>query len=375
MRLAVNASIVDHVLSGLGVYAVNVCRELAKLHEDVIVYTSCPESGEVEAAKIRKISRGGQPSRGQKGHWQRMGWLQTFLPLRLRADGASLVFSPLPEGMLLPSVPQVIVVHDVLPLRFPEEYPRQQYYFRYFVPRILRKARAIVADSEHTKRDILSFYGIEADKIHVVPAGYDNRRYRMGIDVEGVKRKYDLTSYFLYVGNLLPHKNIQRLLQAFARLAPACPHKLVIAGTKDPRYFPALEAEVGVLGLQSRVLFLDYVMSDDLPSLYAGATAFVFPSLYEGFGLPPLEAMACGTPVIASNVSSLPEVVGDAALLVGPHDVDGLSKAMLRVMTEEGLSEEMRRKGLERAKEFSWEATARSLLGICKEVHCGGQVD
>ncbi len=374
MRLAINASIVDHVLSGLGVYAVNVCRELSKLHEDIIVYTSCSEVSEVDAAKVRKISKGGQPSRGQKGHCYRIGWAQTSFPRRLRTDGASLVLSPLPEGMLLPSVPQVIVVHDILPLHFPEEYPRQQYYFRYFVPRILRKARAIVADSEHTKRDIISFYGIEADKIYVVPAGYDSSRYRLGIDVEGIKKKYDLTSYIFYVGNLLPHKNIRRLLHAFACIASDCLHKLVIAGSKDPRYFPALEAEVAALGIQSKVLFLDYVMADDLPSLYAGATAFVFPSLYEGFGLPPLEAMACGTPAIVSNVSSLPEVVGEAALLVDPYDVDDLPKAMRRVMTEEGLSEELRRKGLDRAKAFSWEATAKSILKICEDVHSGGRL-
>lgn len=374
MRIVVNASIVDHVLSGLGVYSVNLIRELNKLHDDLVVYTSCPESCEVETAKVRKINGRVQPSRGQEGHFRRIIWTQTSLPLRLLSDRASLVLSPLPEGMLFPCVPQVVVVHDVLPLHFPKEYPRQQYYFRYCVPILLRTSRAIVADSENTKRDIITCYGVEADRVRVIPAGYEKKRYRMGIDVEGVKEKYGLTSYLLYVGNLLPHKNLRRLLHAFARIAWRLPHQLVIAGKKDHRYYPALEAEVQALGLQNRALFLDYVLSDELPCLYAGADVFVFPSLYEGFGLPPLEAMACGTPVIVSNVSSLPEVVGDAALMVDPYDIEGMAKAMHRVLSDDGLSKEMRRKGLERAKLFSWEKTARNILKVLDEVHTQGRL-
>lgn len=375
MRIVVNASNVDHVMSGLGVYSVNLIRELNKLHDDLVVYTSCPQVCEVVSAQVRKISGKVQPSRGQEGHFRRIIWTQTSLPLRLLTDRASLFLSPLPEGMLFPCVPQVIVVHDVLPLHFPKEYPRQQYYFRYCVPILLRKSQAIVADSENTKRDIITCYGIEADRVRVIFAGYDKKRYRMGIDVEGVKQKYGLTSYLLYVGNLLPHKNLRRLFHAFARIAWRLPHTLVIAGNKDPRYYPALEAEVQALGLQHKVLFLDYVLTDEIPNLYAGAEVLVFPSLYEGFGLPPLEAMACGTPVIVSNVSSLPEVVRDAALLVDPYDVEGMAQGMLRVLSENGLLEVMRRKGLERAKSFSWEETAQSMLKVCEEVYSRGRLN
>jgi glycosyltransferase involved in cell wall biosynthesis len=280
----------------------------------------------------------------------------------------------MPEGMLLPSIPQIIVVHDLIPLRFPENHLRPQHYFRSFVPLLLRKSRAILTVSENTKRDIITCYGIEADKVLVVPPGYDKDRYRMGIDIMGVKGKYGLTSYLLYLGNLRPHKNLLRLLQAFARIVRTIPHMLVITGRKDPRFYPALEAEVQVLGLQDRVRFLDYVPADELPSLYVGADIFVFPSLYEGFGLPPLEAMACGTPVMVANVSSLPEVVGDAALMVDPYDVEGMAKAMYKVLSDVRLSEEMRRKGLERAKSFSWGRTAQSILNVCKEVHRRGRL-
>lgn len=369
MRIVVNASIVDHVISGLGVYSVNLLRELHTLHNDLVVYTSCPESCEVDPEKVRKISRSVQPSGGQEGHFRRIIWTQFVLPLRLLADKASLLLSPLPEGMLFPCVPQVVIIHDVLPLHFPEEYPRQQYYFRYWVPRLLRKSRVIVADSEHTKGDLMRCYGIDTDRICVIPAGYDKTQYRPGIEMEAVKRKYALTSYLLYVGNLLPHKNLRRLLQAFGRIAGRMAFQLVIAGKKDPRYYPALEAEVEALDLRHRVLFLDYVLTEELPILYAGAEFLIFPSLYEGFGLPPLEAMACGTPVIVSNVSSLPEVVGDAALLFNPYDVEEMARAMTRVLSEKGLSDSMRSKGLERAKQFSWESTAKNLLHVLDEVH------
>src|SRR5690606_2178647 len=212
MRIVVNASIVDHMISGLGVYSVNLLRELHALHDDLVVYTSCPESLEMDPAKVRKISRSVQPSIGQEGHVRRILWTQVTLPLRLLADRASLLLSPLPEGMLFPCVPQVVIVHDVLPLYFPQEYPWKQYYFRYWVPRLLRRSRAIVADSEHTKRDLMRCYGIDSDRICVIPAGYDKTQYRPGIEPEAVKRKYGLTAYFLYVGNLLPHKNLRRLL-------------------------------------------------------------------------------------------------------------------------------------------------------------------
>src|SRR5574337_225799 len=301
------------------------------------------------------------------GHLQRVAWIQIALPFRLLADRATLLLSPLPEGMLFPIIPQVVVVHDVLPLHFPDEYPRQQHYFRYFVPMILRKALAIVAVSENTKRDIVTCYGIGADRVRVIPDGYETSRYQTGIDAQRVRQKYDLEVYLLYVGNLLPHKNLGRLLNAFARITPKFPHRLVIAGRKDIRYYPALAAEARRLGLEERVVFLDYVSADELPALYAGAEAFVFPSLYEGFGLPILEAMACGTPVVASRAGSLPEVAGEAALLVDPHDIEELAGAMEAVLSDPAVREDLRRKGLKQVERFSWERTAKMTLEILLE--------
>jgi glycosyltransferase involved in cell wall biosynthesis len=368
MRIAVNASIVDPFLSGLGVYAVSLLQELAKLHDDLLVYTSCPKECNVDSAKMRKIGFGVQPSLGRMGHFQRYFWTQTALALRLLADKASLLLSPLPEGMLLPVVPQVVTVLDVIPLHFLDEYPRQQYYFRYLIPRILKKSRRIVTISENTKHDIMSFYGIEPEKIHVIPPGFEKSRYRLGINSESVKMKYGLTDYLLYVGNLLPHKNLRRLLRAFSLIARKMPYKLVIAGYKDPRYYPELKAEIEALGHAEKVLFLDYVSADELSALYTGAKAFIIPSLYEGFGFPPLEAMACGCPVVVSNVGSLPEVCGDAAIYVDPYNIESIAEGIRKVIMDETLRQNLIKKGLERARLFSWEKSAREHIKVFEEV-------
>lgn len=367
MRIGVNASIIDPILSGLGTYTVHLLRELVKVHEDLVVYTSCPHFSNFSPSSLRSISKKVQPLRGRAGHFHRAVWIQTLLPFRLLADQVSLLFSPVPEAMLIPIIPQVVVVHDLIPLYFRESFPQYYYYFHYVVPTILKRARAVIAVSQNTKRDVVTMCGIDPVRVTVVPNGYDRSRYGTGIDAKWVKQKYGLDGYLLYVGNLLPHKNLGRLLNAFARITPTFPHRLVIAGKKDIRYYPALAAEARRLGLEERVVFLDYVSADELPALYAGAEAFVYPSLYEGFGLPILEAMACGTPVVASRAGSLPEVAGEAALLVDPHGNEELAGAMEAVLSDSWVREDLRRKGLEQAERFSWERTAKATLEILLE--------
>ena len=180
----------------------------------------------------------------------------------------------------------------------------------------------------------------------------------------------------LFVGNIEPRKNLTRLVEAYALLLRRSHYRgpLILAGGQGWRNSEIFRC-VEELELEKHVKFLGYVPDDVMPALMSGAEIFIYPSLYEGFGLPPLEAMACGTPVITSNVSSLPEVVGDAALMVDPHDVVALADAMHRVLTDRELREEMRRRGLERANEFSWEETARQTLRVYEEVHAKGTLD
>jgi len=169
------------------------------------------------------------------------------------------------------------------------------------------------------------------------------------------------------VGNLLPHKNLQQLLHAFALICEKFPHTLVIGGRKDPRYYPALKVVTEALGLQKRVLFLDYVPTDDLPALYTGAAVFILPSVYEGFGLPILEAMACGTPVIASRTSSIPEVAGQAALFVDPDNASEMAAGLETVLGDRDLREGMRQQGLVQAAQFGWSETAVAILDLLKK--------
>ena len=368
MRIAFNASIVDPFLSGLGVYAVNLLQEMDRFCDDLVVYTPYPEICNVGSTKIRRVSKWVRLSLGPRSYFQRIIWVQTSLQVRLLMEKVSLLFSPLPEGMILPVVPQILTVLDITPLHFPKEYPWQQYYLRYFVSKVLRKSRGIIAISENTKQDIIISYGIKPERIHVILPGYDRSRYRLGVESGGVKSKYGLKSYLFYLGNLMPHKNLQRLLRAFALLNGELPYTLVIAGWKDPRHYPALEAETQALGLAEKVLFLNYVPADELPALYTGAEIFVFPSLYEGFGIPPLEAMACGCPVVVSNVSSLPEVCGDAAYYVDPYEVESIAEGIHKVLTDEELRKSLIQKGIERTKLFSWERSAAEHIKIFDQV-------
>jgi glycosyltransferase involved in cell wall biosynthesis len=171
----------------------------------------------------------------------------------------------------------------------------------------------------------------------------------------------------------MPHKNLGVLIEAYGIIAHSTTCNLVIGGAKDPRYFPALWAKAAALGLEGRVTFLDYVSSTELPALYANAALGVWPSLYEGFGLPPLEAMACGTPVVVSHAGSLSEVVGDAAILVDPHDARSVADAMMRLLTNESLRIQLRERGLARCQQFSWEEAARRTLRLCEEAYGGSK--
>jgi glycosyltransferase involved in cell wall biosynthesis len=214
--------------------------------------------------------------------------------------------------------------------------------------------------------------GVEEGRVEVLYPGVEERFHPLNEgSLASVKARYSLDfPFILTVGTLEPRKNHVGLLQAYSLMEGRHPHRLVIAGGKGWLY-EGIFQEVERLSLEERVLFLGYVPEEDLPALYNLADLFVFPSLYEGFGLPPLEAMACGTPVVVSALSSLPEVVGDGALLVPPREVEALAEAMEKGLGDPSLRRELRGKGLEQAKRFSWSEAAKRLLAIYKRV--GGE--
>ena len=365
--VGINASIIGESPTGLGRYAINLIRALDAMRDDLSVYTSAPESLGRVRAQIRPATRLGRPERGMSGHLMRLVWVQTAL--RVRAAGLDVLLNTVPEAVIGGRLPQITVVHDLLPLYYPAEYPRQQYYFRSLVPRVLHSSRVIVADSESTRRDVVQSYGVAPDKVRVVYPGYDPGTY----SPNGGGRRGDSTagSYVLYVGNLLPHKNLLCLLDALAIVRRRQPVRLVIRGDGQPGYARAVRRRVETLGLSSAVSFQGYAAEGQLRDLYAGAACLVLPSLREGFGLPVLEAMACGTPVVTSASSSLPEVGGDAALQVDPHDAIDLADAIYRVLTETHLREDLIERGLKWVRGFSWRRTAEQMSRLIDEARDG----
>ncbi len=242
-------------------------------------------------------------------------------------------------------------------------------FLRLMMPLFLRRADAIIAISASTRREMERYYRPLPTLCHVIYPGVHSR-FRPVTDeavLADVRARYSLPARFvLYVGTIEPRKNLPALIRAYQQAAIA-DVRLVIAGKKGWMYAETF-AQVQVLGLEDQVLFTGFVADDDLPALYTLAELFVFPSLYEGFGLPVLEAMACGTPVITSSLSSLPEVAGEAGLLVDPTDVAGLASAIRRVLDDAGLWGAMAEKGIAQAARFSWQRAAVETLALYREI-------
>jgi len=268
---------------------------------------------------------------------------------------------------LLNLQPAIVTCHDIIPLIFYNNIKKLK--FRYSISGI-KNADKIIADSYNTKQDIISYFKIPDEKIKVIYLAADKIFQPLDkVIISKIKQKYNFDfPLILYVGTLEPRKNIPTLIKAFCKLKKeGLPHILLVTGKKDGKYKKIFEM-VKRLNLQKDTIFTGYVPEEDLPAIYNAADLFVYPSLYEGFGLPPLEAMACGTPVITSNTSSFPEVVGDAGIMVKPHDVDELAKVMYEVLTNDGLREDMIKKGLKQAKKFSWKKCAKETLEVYQEV-------
>ncbi len=299
---------------------------------------------------------------------------QYRLPYALRRVRAQLFHAP--HYVLPPLTPcrSVVTIHDLIHLRFPEYLPnRLAYaYARAVIWSAIRRSDRVLTVSEASKRDILRYFNVSAAKVEVIPNAIDERFGLAPSDEEIalVRERYMLNDPFLlYAGNIKPHKNLERLIEAFGLLRARGFDrvKLLIIGDQVTKY-AALRRAVHRCKLHTHVRFFGFVPDRMLAVLYRLADAFVFPSLYEGFGLPPLEAMASGTPVITSNVSAMPEVVGDAALLVDPYDTGAIAGALERVLADPALRADLSARGLARAREFSWERSIRRIRDVYQEV-------
>lgn len=348
--LLVNLAMLMERPTGISTYALNVVPHLAAL--DPTLLTSHPEH--FPNFQTQSIPANLTPEQGSQGHARRLWWNQTELPRHYQSHQSSLIFSPVPEMPLWRGCRTVVMVHDFIPLRFPRWRSPLTNYFRFIVPQVLNQAVHIICNSQSTADDVMRFGGIPASKITPIPLAYDADHFKP----LGLPRQ----NYFLYIGRHDPYKGIDRAIAAFAQLSQSTDCELWIAGGADPRFTPQLKAQAIELGIEARVKFLGYVPYDDLPRLINQALAFVFPSQWEGFGLPVLEAMACGTPVITTAAGAIAEVVGDSALLACPDNRQTLVAALESVWQDASLREQLGRSGLLRASQFSWEKTGMETL-------------
>ena len=361
----------DQQITGISRYTIQLARALAALEAG-------PQIALLAGGGLGPLSELGFRSAALPG-CRLMPGLLTFgsatIPRLTRRLGLDIVHDPAGVAPFLfgsGSARTVVTVHDVFPWSYPDTSTLlESIVYRYWLPRLLPRVHAVITVSDASKSDIVRFLGVSPAKIRVVQEGVDETYHPISPDrVAAARLRHNLPDdYVLYLGSTRKHKNLRGLLCAYDRLkrierAPC----LVLVGVSTAECRETLIKTVGNASLQPSIRCIRHMPEADLPSLYSGALLFVRPVLYEGFGLPPLEAMACGTPVVCSNVASLPEVVGNAAITVDPYDAEALTEAMRRVLTDEDLRQELRRLGLERATAFTWEHTARQTVAVYEEV-------
>lgn len=369
MPIYVDISAAVHHRAGLGRYAESLVNALAPLLPGELNFFYNRERGiehldNLAYVPSRTVSLGYKP-------WRMLVWGAQLARISMNQLVPNARLFHATEHLLMPlhGVPTILTIHDLIFRKIPEHHKfLNRWYLNLTMPLYAKRANHIIAVSKATRDDVMDTYGVSGDKITVIPEAAAPRFKPQAVEaLEATRKRYQLPKrYLLYVGTVEPRKNLLRLLKVWERLYKAAEApSLVLVGKRgwlSDDFFNALDTSPARHG----VIVTGYVRDEDLPALYAGATAFVFPSLYEGFGLPPLEAMACGTPVVCSNVSSLPEVVGDAALLCDPTDDGALAEALQRISRDTDLRQELRKRGLAQAAKFSWERAAQETLALYK---------
>lgn len=360
MQIGINAFFLRHPETGSGQYTCNLLEALAKvdLTNEYLLFSPGPTP---KVFRICNLSK----------NLAKLWFEQVSFPLSCRY--LDLTHVPYFASPLFPTTPTVVTIHDLIPLILPAY--RSALFVRaytHLVAEAAKRAKAVITDSQASKRDILRLLGIPPERVDAVYLAADEKFVPVKDEnrLAALCRRYNLpSSYFLYLGGFDQRKNVPTLLRAFALLGSRKVN-LVIAG-KLPKRETSLFSDprrlVCELGLEKEVIFTGWIPEEDKPALYSGALAFVFPSLYEGFGLPVLEAMTCGTPVIASDRTSLPEVVGEGGILVDPEDVEEIAKAMKALLSDNDLRAELEQRALAQAARFSWEKTAQKTLEIYRK--------
>jgi len=392
MRIAFDGRTIVKGKSGVGNYAERAIRSLLDIDDQSEYFLFLVEPCEnLEAPNLTKIIIAGYDKAGRNRYWENV-----LFPRFAAKHDIDLFFGPAYALPLLPrygkffqtlplpkswkyifntrkQIKYVVAIPDVIGIVHPETFTaKMRMWQRVFASNAAKVADAIITISESSKRDIVRLFPVDPAKIHVTPLSVDEsfKQNHSPDEVRRVRTKYSLPDkYILFVGTIEPRKNVAGLATAYSLL----PHdlqneyKLVIAGSRG-WYADTIMAEIDKLNISRHIRMLGFVDDKDLPVLLASANLFVFPSLYEGFGYPPLEAMASGVPVVTSITSSLPEVVGNAGVMVDPFDFRKISDEMTRILKDPNVASDYSRRGLERAKCFNWKATAEATLQVFQEV-------
>ena len=358
--MLINLSFLQSQPTGLGVYAKNLIPHLRPLSPTLLTTTSLNDFN------CHLIPNYLSQEKGTTGHFRRLLWTQFQLSKLYRQLKGDLLFSPVPEAPIYTQCRYIVTVHDLIPLRFPRKFSALTVYCRYYLPFVLNQAQHIITNSQTTANDLVEIFGIAATKITPILLAHDAEKFYPLSSKE--KQPPPTAPYFLYIGRYDPHKNLSRLIQAFAAIRNRQDCQLWLVGSPDERYRPILAQLAANLNITTAVKFIDYLPNEALITMINQAIAVVFPSLWEGFGLPVLEAMACGTPVITSNLSSLVEVTGqDAALLVDPYNSTEISTAMTTMLHKADIRDHFSQLGLKRASQFSWEKTGQRTVEVLSQ--------
>lgn len=365
MRVGMIVYGLEGAVTGIGRYTVEIVKALHSLsdHVELVLLTAG------QPTPLLSLNLPMAPLTGAKLLPALMTIGSMQLPRLAHTHRLDIIHDPLgvvPLGFGVGRAKSVTTIHDVVPLAFPGVSTRlDSLIYKRWLPFITPRLNAIITVSEASKRDIMHHYKRPSEQVHAIPNAVDGLfKPAAPAEIAQVREKYGLPEqYILFVGSVEERKNLRRVLQAYGSIQHKVPHHLVIVGPKKWKYAQILDT-LDALGLHDKVTFTGYADQQDLPVIYSGAALFVYPSLYEGFGLPPLEAMACGVPVLTSDTSSLPEVVGKAGVTVDPYNVEALAEAMHTLLTDPELRGTLSERGLMRARQFTWERTAQGILDV-----------
>lgn len=357
LKLGINATFLNEKPTGVGVFTREVSSRLCSLDKETIVFASA----DMDGCAVRRTPSGIRGSVRLNNNIKRFLYMNVALPCLIKKHSIDVLFCPITEFPFVALSRLIVTVHDLHPVYFPEQFGLSAAHFTFSLKLLNKLAARVIVPSNFVKSELLKFTELEPDRIDVIYEGYDFMTFRPQPAESRDKFLYSQDirrPYILFVGSLFPYKNVITLVKAFLAIKDRMPHMLLIAGKK--------EVSREVLPEDERIRYMDYVRHSDLPSFYSFAEMLVHPSMFEGFGITILEAMACGAPVLSSNRGSLPEVAGDAALLFDPKDTDRLAELILGVINNKDLRGDMIKKGFENIKRFSWEKTAEGILKSCE---------